>query len=313
MRTIVIIGPGALGCLLAARLGVEGRDTVWFLDHNPGRAALLARQGVRLAEAGRTSRVAVQATTNAGQIGPADLVLLCVKSHDVATSLGQAQPLLGPATLLISFQNGISHLDLLTVDPGQARRAVGVTAMGATRTGPGEVTFGGAGLTRIGYQAPADQRGDQLLTQGAAILTAAGMATEAVPDILSQVWAKLLVNTGINALTALFDCANGRLLHIPEARQLLIAAVGEAEAVARAKGVSLSEDPVAHTLEVCAATAMNISSMLQDIRNHHCTEIDAINGAVVKEARRLGLSAPVNEELTRRVRVLETKIVGNFP
>jgi len=317
MHTIVIIGPGALGCLLAGRLGAAGRDDVWLLDHDAERAALLTRQGVRLTEAGQTSTILVRATSDAGQIGPAELVLLCVKSYDVATSLAGAQPLFGPGTLLVSFQNGISHLDPLTALPGPGLRAVGVTAMGATRTGPGEVTFGGAGLTRLGYQAPADQRAGQRLAQAAATLTAAGLQTEAVPDIMNHVWAKLLVNIGINALTALHDCANGGLLDIPGARGQLVAAVREAAAVALAKGITLPGDPVARTLEVCRSTATNISSMLQDIRRRRRTEIDAINGAVVQEARRLGLSAPVNEDLARRVRELARRApdrpVGNFP
>jgi 2-dehydropantoate 2-reductase len=318
MPTIVIIGPGALGCLLAARLGAAGQHAIWFLDHDPARAAFLTRQGVQFTEAGRQSRVPVQATTDAGHIGPADLVLLCVKSYDVATSLLQARPLLAPTTLLISFQNGISHLDLLAADTGRGLRAVGVTAMGATRTGPGEIAFGGAGLTRIGFQAQVDQEASQRLAQAAATMTAAGMPTEAVPAILPHVWAKLLVNTGINALTALYDCTNGGLLDIPLARVQLANAVREAAAVAQAKGITLpDDDPVARTLEVCQATASNISSMLQDIRHHRRTEIDAINGAVVDAARLMGLPAPANEELVRRVKVLETGSLdpadGNFP
>jgi len=314
MHKIVIIGPGALGGLLAARLGAVGRHETWLLDHDPDRAALLAAQGIILSANHTVNQVPIRATAAPRMIGPADLVLLCVKSRDVAAALDRAIPVLTDHSLLISFQNGIRHLRLLAAYQGPGLAALGVTVLGATGAGPGRVTLGGTGLTRIGLPTPARPGSPalDLLARGAATLNWAGLPTEVSSDILPHLWGKLLVNVGINALSAIHDCPNGRLPLIPAARAQLIAAVREAEAVARAQGIVLPADGVAATLAVCQATANNLSSMLQDVRRGRRTEIEAINGAVVEEARRLGLSAPVNQELVRRIRAIEKNFPDNF-
>jgi 2-dehydropantoate 2-reductase len=144
-------------------------------------------------------------------------------------------------------------------------------------------------------------------------MTAAGLETEAVTDILDHIWGKLLINVGINALTAIQNCPNGHLLKSAELKKCLAGAVREAAEVAKAKGVCLTEDPVAATLEVCKATGKNISSMLQDVRNKRLTEIDAINGAVIAEARLLEIPTPINEELIRQVHVIEKGYLEKFP
>lgn len=313
MKKIVIVGPGALGCLMAARLaGLASRD-VWLLDHNPIRAGQINQQGIVLEENALTVRHTVRAEGDASVIGPADLVLLCVKSYQVATALSNTTPLFADTTLLIGFQNGIRHLSLLTATAGPGVRAAGVTAMGATLLAPGQVRFGGEGPSHIGLLTRRDNPTAHLLLESAAaILSEAGITTETSPDILCPIWAKLLVNVGINALTAIHNCPNGRLLEIPAARRELIAAVEEAAAVAHALGIPVANNPVDLTLAVCQATSANISSMLQDVRHGRRTEVDAINGAVVEEARRLGLPTQVNENLTRRVKQLEPSVSGNF-
>jgi 2-dehydropantoate 2-reductase len=145
------------------------------------------------------------------------------------------------------------------------------------------------------------------LEETAQVLTEAGIETGAVADILPHLWAKLLINAGINALTAIHDCPNGALLESKTLLARLTAAVREGAAVAEKKGIRLERDPVAMTIEVCRATAANFSSMLQDVRARRLTEIDAINGALIRHARSLALPVAVNEELVRQVRALERK------
>ena len=139
----------------------------------------------------------------------------------------------------------------------------------------------------------------------AEFLTAAGIATEAVTDVRSVVWRKLLINVGINAITALTNIKNGQILDLESTVSLSRAAVTEAMAVARALGIAVREDAVDHVLEVARATGGNRSSMGQDVDHKRRTEIMAINGAVVRAARRAGLEAPVNETLTCLVETLE--------
>jgi len=155
---------------------------------------------------------------------------------------------------------------------------------------------------------PANASG--LLERAVAVLNGAGLASRITSAPLKHVWAKLFVNVGINGLTALLRCPNGQLLDSAETRERMTLAVREAEAVARASGISIDEDPLVATFRVCKATRNNISSMHQDIRNRRRTEIDAINGAVVAAGRKLGIPTPVNAELVRQVKELEAAFAG---
>jgi 2-dehydropantoate 2-reductase len=301
---IAIIGPGALGSLLAASLAGTGENKVWLLDHNPERAAGI--NGKLLLSIGdQEFPVNIPVTSDPEHIGTADLVLLCVKSIDVALALQCIPPLFSSETLLIPFQNGIGHLDIIDTSDIGSRTAFGVTSQGATLLAPGRVRHGGSGLTKIGFIHTADSLRRKQLENIARLLTTSGFETVTVENILDHIWGKLLINIGINALTVIHDCPNGRLLDIPEARATLIAAVQEGEKVAHALGIALDNDPVDLTLGVCRTTAANISSMLQDARRQRPTEIDAINGALVEKANALSLDVPVNRELVRKVKEIQ--------
>lgn len=305
---IVVIGPGAMGCFLAATLSCRQPapatdQKIWLLDHDHDRAARLSRHGLLVEENGHRRRCPINATADPAVMNQADLLLLCVKSRDVPNALAQIGHHLPESSLLICLQNGISHLDLLQSFPGSV--AVGITAQGAYLVGPGHVRHAGRGLTRLGFSLPPTPKTANLLARGAALLQDCGIETTVVDNILDHVWTKLMVNVGINALTAIHGCPNGRLLDNPETMLQQHAAVSEASAVAHANGIKLIGDPLALTIEVCRATADNISSMLQDVREKRPTEIEAINGAVVRLGRRLGIPVPVNEELLRQIKEME--------
>jgi 2-dehydropantoate 2-reductase len=301
---VAIVGPGALGCLLATALcRVSGE--IWVLDHDSRRAALLQHSGLTLEQGGRFEHFPVQATADAREIGPVPLVLCCVKSPAFRRTLPTLLPLLNENTLLLAWQNGIGHLPVLREARLAGVQALAVTSLGAHLFGPGRVRFGGAGATSLGFFRETAPEAGPLLEGAAELFRMAGLEIQITGDILAQVWNKLLVNAGINALTAMHNCANGELLRNEEALVLLRAAVLEAARVARARGINIAPDPVARTLAVCRATAGNISSMLQDVQSRRQTEIESINGAVLEEAGRLGIAAPVNAELLAAVKVLE--------
>jgi 2-dehydropantoate 2-reductase len=300
---IAIIGPGAMGCLLAAYLGKSNQ--VWLLDHDPDRATLLNRQGLILEKNERSEKIPIVATADPRDIEGAELVLLCVKSPRVAYALEAARPFFGPDTMVLALQNGIGHLSVLPKLLTGTPWALGVTAQGATLTGPGHVMHRGEGPTRIG-QLPEEVNKTTATNRVAETLSTAGIRTEVVPDILNHIWAKLLINAGINALTAIHDCPNGDLLESAETLEIMTAAILEGKTVAERSGISLSSDPVAMTKEVCRATAANISSMLQDVRAKKPTEIAAINGALVNLAEELGIPVPINRELVARIRKIES-------
>ncbi|MCX5876493.1 MAG: 2-dehydropantoate 2-reductase [Deltaproteobacteria bacterium] len=305
-KRVAVVGPGALGCLLATTL-CRIRGDIWVLDHDSQRAALLQYSGLTLERAGRIEHFPIQATADAQEIGPVALVLLCVKSPALGQTLPSLLPLLTKNTLLFAWQNGIGHLPVLAGAELPCAVALAVTSLGAHLVGPGRVRFGGAGATSLGFLDEASLEAQLALQEAAELFRVAGLEVRVEADILAQVWNKLLVNVGINALTALHNCENGALLENGEALALMRAAVLEAASVAQAKGIAIAPEPVARTIAVCQATAGNISSMLQDVRGNRRTEIEAINGAVLEEARRLGIPAPVNAELFAAVKALEKK------
>ncbi len=311
---IVIVGPGALGCLLAARLhpahrmkgkGKGQSHSVILLDHCPRRARRLNHQGIILEEDDRRWRCPVPVGADPAAPAPAELIFLCVKSPAVPAALRHCRPLLGQNSLLIALQNGIGHLAPL--HDARIPFALGTTSEGATLLGPGHIRYGGAGFTFLGFPEKPLPEHSRLLQKAADLLNRAGLRTEISKNIQQRIHEKLFINVGINALTALNDITNGELLASAALRETMISAVKEAVAVTRAQGIAVTVDPVDAVLQVCRATARNTSSMLQDIRHRRPTEIDAINGAVVSAGRSLGIPTPVNRELTEKIHRLQSR------
>lgn len=302
---IVLAGPGALGCLLASMLtkgNKGGVDTISLLDYNRDRATRISEHGVVYQKDDTKTNYDINVYSDPFQIGHVDVLFLCVKSYDVRETLQFCNPLLGADTLLVFMQNGMAHLRH-EIYSGKATQAFGTTTEGATRLGPGYVRHAGVGSTYLGFLEPKKQKYKEILQAVVDRLTAGGMEVYRSETILRRLWAKLFINVGINALTAIHDCTNGELLTIPEARAQMKEAITEAEEVARVEGVSIS-NPLQNTVDVCKATTENISSMLQDVRQMRKTEIDAINGAIVQMAQLHRIATPVNSLLISRVKEL---------
>ncbi len=313
---IVIVGPGALGSLLGARLFLLNKEnsragndnlSLHLLDYRPERAELLHTHGLLFEEGEQKILCRPHVTADPNICNRSDLVFLCVKSTAVTSALERVAPFLTDRTLLIAMQNGIGHLDAITHSPCAA--GVGITSEGAALLKPGHVRHGGKGVTRLGLLTGPAKRSDKVLDNIVALLNAAGMKAEMTLEPLKHIWAKLFVNTGINALTAIHNCRNGELLNSSATMELMEKAVREAEQVARAKNIPVAADPVRATFAVCKKTQDNISSMLQDVMKKRMTEIDAINGAIVTVGSKLGIATPVNIELVRQVRALEASYI----
>ncbi len=252
-------------------------------------------RGIRLQENGEAKKVEVKATDDPSECLGVNSALVLVKSWQTemaATMLGNCLAADGVA---LTLQNGLGNIEVLEAAIGPERAALGVTTTGATLLGPGTVRAGGLGPT---YVAP-HPRLEPLVE----LLETSGFEVHAASDLMSLLWGKLVVNTGINALTALLEVRNGELLESSHARSLMNAAALETAQVAEAQGIKLPYDDPAQEVEgVARRTAENDSSMLQDIRRGAPTEVDAINGAVVREGERLGVPTPVNRSLWDLVR-----------
>jgi len=306
---IVVVGPGAMGCLLAAYVARAGHDT-WLLDHRPDRARSLNRRGLRVeTPRGRRFDVRVQATADPGRISSPDLIIVAVKSYATATAAAAAALLLGPATAVLTLQNGLGNVETLAAAVDPSRVLGGVTAHGAHLVAPGRVRHAGTGETVIGRPAGVrPERGVLGLRQTADLLTAAGFPTCITRNLPGALWGKVVVNAAINPVGALVGVPNGALVAGPPLRALIGRVAQETAGVAAAADIRLPfRDPVARTEEVCRRTAANLNSMLQDILAGRRTEIDAISGKVAETAAALGHAAPLNAALRDLVRGLETK------
>ena len=300
-----VVGPGAMGCLLAVKLSRAGVP-VTLLDHRPERAALIQDQGVRLENEEGEVRARVPVTLDPAALGGVDLILICVKAYDTGAVARKLQGLpSGP--YFLTLQNGVGNVELLGDRLPPVKVLAGITSHGATSLGPGWVRHAGVGDTYIGPgfgEGPVSGHPGLQLAQAG--LSAAGFEVRLVSKIISLIWSKLLVNVGINALTALTRLPNGALLDFSGTEKLMNQAVAEAIKVAEAKGIAfLFDDPQEEVRKVCRLTAANISSMLQDVLREKKTEIDFINGAIMRDGEQLNLPVPVNSLLTRLVQTIE--------
>ena len=301
---IVIIGAGAMGGLFAARLAAAGED-VSVVDVWAEHVETIRTQGLILETGEGEVRTKPAAVTRVEDLAAcaADLVIVFVKSGMTAAAARSAQTILGPVGRVLTLQNGLGNAEMIAEVFGADRVLAGTTAQGATLIGPGRIRHGGRGDTHIGrLTGPVDD----FCREAAMILSRAGIPAIAEDTVQSLIWGKLVINVGINALTALLRFTNGQLNDHAETRELVKLAVAEAVQVAAASDVRLPYDnAVEKVLAVAAATATNRSSMLQDILRGRATEIDAINGALVREGVRLGVPTPVNATLTLLIKALE--------
>jgi 2-dehydropantoate 2-reductase len=292
-----------MGCLFGSLLSRSGEDVV-LVDKVREVVAALRERGVRLHEEGGVADVPVRAVDDVGLAGSAELVLVMVKAQHTPSAAAGLRPLLGPKTVVLTLQNGLGAAQVLAERLDSRRLLVGVTAQGATLLGPGEVRHGGSGESLLGPYCRAGADPGSV----AQVLTRAGLPARAVEDPWPAVWRKLAVNCGINPVAALTGLLNGQISGILDAEAVLADAVREAATVARVAGVDLGDpgDLVRTVLEVARATGKNRASMGQDVDARRPTEIDFINGAVVREGERLGVPTPVNRTLTRLIKTLES-------
>lgn len=300
LKNITIIGPGALGILFTTKI-CQKFPHVFLIDHDRHRAGRLARKGVAVVEAngGSVLRAFPVVTADAAGLGRQDVVMVLVKAFQTDDVLDAIESLSGPETIVVTLQNGIGAGDILSRTVPRQNLVLGVTMHGANRRDESTVVHAGSGDTILGMFDPGVRPVGRLYTF-AALLAECGFPASIVDDIYPVLWKKLMVNVGINPLTALSGLKNGQILEHPPLRRIQEAAVYEAFEVMRRLGIDIGMDfqgVMGLVRKVCRDTAENVSSMLQDRMKKGQTEIEYINGAVVRFARKEGLRAQVNEML----------------
>jgi 2-dehydropantoate 2-reductase len=300
---VLILGAGALGSFFGARLHNAGIPVILY-SRNAEHVRAVQQSGLRLYEMdGLTHTLYPEACADIAEVPwTPQLVITLIKSRDTADAVRTVLPCCSGETLFLTLQNGIGNARLIQDLAGRERVLAGTTAQGATLLRPGEVRHGGEGTSYVGRP---DAQADEAAERTAALLDGAGLPCEATDQADRLVWKKLLVNVGINAITALARVPNGFIEADPSARELACSAVREARDVARNAGFDFPETVEREVLDVAARTSSNRSSMHQDVAAGRPTEIEAINGAVEDLARRYGLAAPVNWTLTRLIRLID--------
>jgi 2-dehydropantoate 2-reductase len=306
---VAVLGPGALGCLLAA-LFREAGEEVFLVDHRADRATRLHHHGIQLHTLEGGQRLIPVPVALAPQVGPCALTIIAVKAYQTKAAAQALPSLMSGGGLALTLQNGLGNLEEMARVVGPERLLAGVGLLGVTRQAEGHIIYAGRGPIFIGV--PAGSRVSEVeVALVVELFRRAGLKCHFREDIAAVLWEKLVINVGINPLTALLRVPNGALLELPYAWEVAVAAATEAQAVARAAGLNLSGDPAERLRQVCTATAANRSSMLQDILAGRPTEIEALNAKVVSRGRALGLPTPVNDLLTRLMRAAEQS--AHFP
>ena len=303
---IAILGAGALGCAMGGVLTEAGHE-VWLINRNSEQVKAMNSHGLVLRTAGIDRTIKVHAVTTAASVagGVVDLVIVLVKSFHTESAMQAATSLLGPHTNVLSLQNGLGHEDVLAGIVGRHRLLAGKTYVGGTQLAPGHVLAGTVRkLTVLGE--PEGGLSERALRIGE-LFNAAGLDTTVSPNIASTLWDKLLVNAATGALSAITRLPYGLLYQMPELEACGIAAVAEAMAVARASGIGLSiAQPVDAWRMAGAGLPFEFKpSMLQSIEKGSITEIDYINGAVVRQGMKVGVPTPVNQTLVACIKGIE--------
>lgn len=302
---IHILGAGSLGCAIGGTLAAAGSD-VTLIARSREHVDAVNAHGLVLRDADGNDRVVnVAAATDARHLAPADLVIVLVKAFHTEAAIEGYKSTVGDHTIVMSLQNGLGHEEVLAAAVGRDRLLAGKTYVGGVFLAPGVVRAGVQGkLTLIGEPAGGIS---ERVRRVAAEFERAGLKTTASDNIAGVIWDKLLVNTATGALSAITWLPYGPLYAVPELEATAVAAVAEAMAVARAKGVALSiKNPVdAWRLAGSGLGADFKASMLQSLEKRTVTEIDFINGAVVREGERLGVPTPVNRTLVACVKGIE--------
>ena len=311
MARVAIVGAGAMGSVYAGLMASAGHEvfaiTLWK-DH----VQAMARHGLRVEGASGDRTVSVHASTSTEGLGPCDLVVIATKAADVETAARSTLPLLCPETSVQTIQNGLGSADRVAAIIDADKVAVGVVGgFGASLRAPGHVHHNGMEMVRFGAYANLPRAA---LEAGAEIWRSAGFEVALFDDTDRMVWEKLIMNVAFSATSCLTGMTIGQVLSDPNAWQVARDCALEAAEVAAARGTELQVgDPIEHVRSLGAKIPDARPSMLLDHLARQKSEIEVINGAIPREAAKVGLAAPVNATMVALVKAREAGFLTANP
>lgn len=296
---IAVMGAGAVGCYFGGLLARAGHDVV--LVARPAHAEAMQREGLLLDTQSFRERVRVQASTQPDAVQGAECVLFCVKSSDTESAGLAMAPHLAESATVLSLQNGVDNAERLAA---VLQRPVlpAVVYVATAMAGPGHVRHFGRGELVIA-PSPASERVAQ-------VFAASGIPVEVSDNVAGALWAKLVLNCVYNPLSAITrmpygEIVNAQGLDVPRAMDDI---VRECLAVAHASGIALPEGTAEAVLPLAASMPGQVSSTAQDLARGRHTEIDHLNGFIVRRGEALGIATPANRLLHTLVRLLEARL-----
>lgn len=294
---VAVMGAGAVGCYYGAMLARAGHEVV--LIGRPAHVEAVRARGLRLEAQSFDEHVPMAASTEPDAVRGADLVLFCVKSTDTEAAAEQIAPHLAPGALVLTLQNGVDNDERARSVLRSHEVAAAVVYVATGMAGPGHVKHNGRGELVIAPSA----RGEEV----AQALRAAGVPTEISDNVRGALWAKLVLNCAYNALSAITQLPYGVLVRNEGVPGVLRDVVAECLAVARAEGVTIPGDIDAAVAGIARTMPAQFSSTAQDLARGKRSEIDHLNGFVLRRGEALGVPVPANRLLWTLVRLLEDK------
>jgi 2-dehydropantoate 2-reductase len=296
LMKIAVMGAGAIGCYYGFKLARAGHDVV--LIGRPQHVEAIELNGLRLEAQTFDERIRVSASTEASAVEGAQLVLFCVKSTDTEGGAAAIRPHLAPDALVLSLQNGVENADRLRALLPQEVIAAAVY-VGTEMAGPGHVRHHGRGELVIERSKASDHV--------ARALIAAGVPTDISDNVRGALWAKLITNCAYNALSAITQLPYGRLVKGEGVTVVMRDLVDECVAVAKADGVMIPGDIGMAVRKIAETAAGQYASTAQDLARGKRTEIDYLNGLIVRRGEALNVATPANRLLHAIVKLIENK------
>ena len=301
---ICMLGAGALGCSIGGILAQGGSDVI-FVDPFAAHVDAINTHGLQMRIGDEEKTVRVKAYTDCTSLQAVDLVIVLVKSFATREAISAAQAIIGENTLVMSIQNGLGHEEILAAVVGRDKVLAAKTYVGGVFLEPGHIISGYKGKQT--YIGELDGKLTPRLLAVVDAFNQADLSATASTDIYGTMWDKLLVNVATGALCGITRLPYGGLYTLPEIEETALAAVTEGIAIAKANAIQLVSENPEYFWKLAAEglPAEFKTSMLQSLEKGQMTEIDFINGAVVRWGERSGIPTPVNRTLLACIKGIE--------
>jgi 2-dehydropantoate 2-reductase len=294
---IAVMGAGAVGCYFGGMLARAGHEVTLIARHEHVQA--IKKAGLRMQTTTFDEQVHLAASTEASAVQSAQVVLFCVKSTDTEVAAAQMLHHLAADALVVTLQNGVDNAERLRSVLPQHAVAAAVVYVATEMAGPGHLRHHGRGelVMEPGI-------GSQAMAQA---LIAAGVPTEISGNVRGALWAKLILNCAYNAVSAITQLPYGKTVAGEGVREVMRDVVAECLAVAKAEGVELAGDVHAAVDQLAGSMPNQFSSTAQDLARGKRSEIDYLNGLIVRRGEALGVQTPANRVLWALVKLMEGK------